>query len=213
MYPIMLLKADTIYPITGLMLALATVLAGCATTPPAIREVPPGDLQLREVRENISAHRGTRVRWGGVIVSVENKTDETWIQVLELKLSRSGQPKRQSPSDGRFLMRAKGFLDPAVYAKDVEITVVGTLGDEVERSIGEHPYSFPVVSADAYHLWRPARYYGHYPYRHYPSYYYGYYYYPYGYHHYAFHFGHRHHHHGLHFSHRHHRRGFRWVVK
>lgn len=182
-------------PIAAISLVLGLLVTACATAPAVIREAPPGDLQLAEARDNVSVHKGTPVRWGGTIISLENKQDETWIEVLESKLSRSGEPKRYSRSDGRFLIRVEGFLDPAIYAKGREITVVGTLEGEAERSVGKQPYSFPVVKADDYHLWRPY-YYGYYPYYygHHPYYYSGYHY-RYGHdHHGRLHFGHRHHH-------------------
>ncbi len=181
-------------PFTGLLLALGLFLTGCATTPRAIRKAPPGDLQLAEARENVSAHKGTLIRWGGVIISVGNEHNETWIEVLEYKLRRSGRPNLDSPSDGRFLIRVDRFLDPVIYAKDREITVVGTLEGGVERSIGKQPYSFPVVHADEHHLWKAERKYGYYPRYHYGIGFHG-------------HLGHGHHpHHGVLFGHGHHRR-------
>ena len=175
-------------PFTGILLALGLLLTACATTPSAVREAPPGDLQLREARDDVSAHTGMPVRWGGVIVSVENKDNETWIEVLELKLSRAGKPKRYSRSGGRFFVRVKGFLDPTVYAKGQEITVVGILEGDAERSIGKQSYSFPVVNADEHYLGHPDRRYRYDPpynhYGYYPRYRYGHGYHP----HHGFHF-------------------------
>ena len=73
--------------------------------------------------------------------------------------------------------------------------MIGSLEGDIEKSIGEHPYSFPVVKADEHYMWTSYRrqYY-------YPHYYYGSYYYPY---HYGFHYGHGHHL-GFHFRHRRH---------
>ena len=168
---------------TGILLILGLLLTACATTPPAIRHAPPGDLQLGEARDDVSAHRGTPVRWGGTIVSVENKDNETWIEVLELRLSRAGEPKRYSSSAGRFLIRVSRFLDPVLYTKGREITVIGILEGDAERSIGKQPYSFPVVKADEHYLWAPYHHYGYYPRYHY-GYRYGHGYYP----HHGFHF-------------------------
>lgn len=178
-----------------LLVVLGLVVTACATMPAPIGRAPPGDPQLAEVRDNVGVHTGTLVRWGGTILSVENKDNETWIEVLEFKLTNSGQPTRYSPSDGRFLVHVNEFLDPAVYRKGRAITVIGPLEGDIERSIGEHPYSFPVVKADEHYMWTSYRrqYY-------YPRYYYGSYYYPY---HYGFHYGHGHHL-GFHFRHRRH---------
>lgn len=187
----------TMRMLKGILSAIGLVVTACATTPSIIREAPPGDPQLAELRDSVGAHAGTSVRWGGTILSVENKDNETWIEVLEFKLTSSGQPKRYSPSDGRFLARVTTFLDPAIYKKGREITVVGTLEGDFEKSIGEHSYSFPVVKADGHYLWAPYR--RHY---HYPRYYYGY---PYPRYYYGFHYGHGHRH-RLHFGYGHHHR-------
>ncbi len=158
-------------PFTGIILTLGLFLTGCATIPSAVRETPPGDLQLGEVRDNVNTHRDTLVRWGGTILGVENKDNETWITVSELKLDGSGRPKSNSPSAGRFLIRESGFHDPAIYAKGREITAVGVLADEVKSSDGNQPYSLPVIEASEHKLWEPYRRYSYYR----NSYRYGYY--------------------------------------
>jgi len=124
-------------PFTGIILILGLLLTGCATIPSAVRETPPGDLQLGEVRDNVKAHRDTLIRWGGTIVGVENKDNDTWIAVSELKLADSGRPQRNSPSAGLFLIRKSGFHDPAIFAKGRDITAVGILADEVKSLDGE----------------------------------------------------------------------------
>jgi Outer membrane lipoprotein Slp family len=62
---------------------LLMLLTSCATVPPAIRYAPPGDLQLPEARANPDVHTGRPVRWGGTIVSVQNKEAETILEVLQ----------------------------------------------------------------------------------------------------------------------------------
>ena len=42
-------------------------------------------------------------------------------------LNYYGRPQLNKPSEGRFVIKSTEFLDPAVYAKDKEITVAGTL--------------------------------------------------------------------------------------
>jgi hypothetical protein len=69
--------------IVSLMDVLLMLLTSCATVPPAIRYAPPGDLQLPEARANPDVHTGRPVRWGGTIVSVQNKEAETILEVLQ----------------------------------------------------------------------------------------------------------------------------------
>ena len=166
--------------------------------PKAIREAPPGDLQLTEVSRNAQAHIGKSIRWGGTIVALSNEEGGwTRIEIAEHPLDYQGQPENESPSEGRFLVRSTISFDPTIYAEGREITVAGV----IERA-GE----LPLVEAKDYYMWgqiekvakaekEPARYrhpqryrdrypllfpYGYYPpyryYRYDPWYRYGYYY-------------------------------------
>ena len=143
----------------------ATMLVGCAATvPEAIRETPPGNPSPVEVRANPEQFVGARVRWGGSIASVDNRKEQTWIEVVARQLQDNGRPESGDTSFGRFLARIDGFVDPSIYSDEREITVVGTLRDSVRRTIGEYPYLYPVVEVSSHHLWprelrAPARYY------------------------------------------------------
>ena len=90
-------------------------------------------------------------------------------------------------SAGRFIAVIDGFLDPALYAEDREITVSGVVEDAVTRKIGDYDYTFPRVRVNNYLLWPPRPEYD--PRTYPPPWYYdpwypGYpYYYPYRYYH------------------------------
>lgn len=162
---------------------LGLALAGCATdVPREIREAPAVDIRPAQALGEAERLRGQAVRWGGAIASVENRRDETWLEIVERPLARDGRPRNTDRSGGRFLARLAGFLDPAVYAIDRQVTVAGTLEEPVTRAIGEHPYRYPVVRTGALYLWPklepvPANYY---PYWYDPWYPWGHpYYYPY----------------------------------
>jgi len=172
-----------------LLVRLVPILlaTGCASNVPrAIQEAPAGNPTVGEVRDDIDPYQGVRVRWGGTIASVENRENETWIEVVATELGRYGRPKGSDYAFGRFIVRIEGFLDPQIYAEGRELTVAGEVESRLVRPIGEHPYTYPLVRASTYYLWP---YYAgrgyHYPYYH------GYYR-PYGYR-YHLGFGHRHH--------------------
>ena len=130
--------------------------AGCATgVPEAVRRSAPGDPGVAQVQANIKAHLGRPVRWGGEIVRVENRKTETVVEILARPLRRSGRPERTDRTSGRFLARGQGFLDPAVYKEKREITVSGTVDGSEVRTIGDHPYLYPLVKAEVLHLWEP----------------------------------------------------------
>ncbi len=139
---------------TCLALFAAALLTGCATyLPEAIRKAPPKDIAVSEVRRNIDLYKGQFVRWGGTIASVENRKGETWLEIVARELDGDGRPRETDVSQGRFLARITGFLDPAVYAPGREMTVAGTIEGHLTRKIGEYVYTYPVVNVELSHLW------------------------------------------------------------
>ena len=139
-----------------LTLLCVAVLGGCTTpVPQVIREPLPGSIAVAEARAHPQAHIGERVRWGGTIVKVENRQADTGVEVVSRPLSEGGRPLQTDHTGGRFIASFNEFLDPAVYTEGRRLTVVGTLVDTVTRSIGEHPYRFPLVKVDTAYLWEP----------------------------------------------------------
>ena len=136
------------------MLTAALWLAACATGVPApIREAPPDQPQPDEVRAEVSRFEGSTVRWGGVIASVSNRAEDTLIEMVSRPLGSSGRPRETDFTDGRFLARVPGFLDPAVYAPGREMTVSGTVAGLESRPVGEYPYPYVRVDVALHHLW------------------------------------------------------------
>lgn len=140
--------------------ALTPILAGlllsaCTSIPVEIRSAPPGDLQLEVVRQQPDTHLGERVRWGGQIVSVDNGERETWVVMVARPLGLGGRPEDTDQSPGRFLARFDGFLDPATYKPERELTVSGRLEAPQTRSVGAYPYLYPVVRVEQSLLWEP----------------------------------------------------------
>ena len=134
-------------------LVASLFLVACVSqVPELIREAPKSDLSLSQARAG-SAPTGAQIRWGGTIAKVENRRDDTLIEIVERPLNGEGRPTDGDRSSGRFLARIGGFVDPAVYESGREITVVGTLADAVTRKIGEYAYRFPVVDVAHHYLW------------------------------------------------------------
>lgn len=138
-----------------LLISLSLLTACASDLPREISEQPAVKLGVNDARDNIDRMRGTKVRWGGSIASVENHAAETWMEIVELPLNRYGRPIETDRSGGRFIARIDGFLDPHVYTSGRQITVAGTLEKTVAHAIGDYPYTFPLIKADAYHLWPP----------------------------------------------------------
>ena len=161
--------------VVPLLAVAGLVLAGCTTVPEAIRKPPADDLQLAAVRPDPERYRDAVVRWGGLIAGVRNDANETVIEIVGRRLDSQGRPRDEDRSEGRFLARVGGFLDPAVYANSRELTVRGVLEGAVEQPIGEYRYRYPKVRVEQLYLW-PVRlppdpyYYRYDPYWTYPWY-------------------------------------------
>tara|TARA_Y100001936_G_scaffold244586_1_gene285211 strand:- start:25438 stop:25911 length:474 start_codon:yes stop_codon:yes gene_type:complete len=144
--------------------------------PKAIQNMNVGDTSYSQAIQNIDAHRNTPVRWGGIIISVENENNFSLIQVLSYPLDYSGRPLLNEEHEGRFLIKSTKFLDPIVYAKKNEISVVGKLDGDLQLTIGKRTIRAPLILSTGIHIW-PKRHnrYRHDKYRWHP---YGYYSYP-----------------------------------
>ena len=130
------------------------LLTACTShIPDAIRIAPSSEISISTAQRTPNIVIGSQVRWGGNIISVDNKPDETWIEVLARPLGYAGEPNSDASSQGRFLARINGFIDPAIYTTERKITIRGQLESTLVRHIGEHPYRFPLVRVQAHYLW------------------------------------------------------------
>ncbi len=141
----------------AIVFMLSIFIAACAHLPPDIRNPPPHDLAYQEALINLKNFNEAPIRWGGVIVGVENLQDSSLVQVLYYPLSCRGKPQTENAPLGRFVFKTPEFLDPAIYAKNRLITVAGTLSGAIERKIGERSLSLPLVVATTLYLWPQTR--------------------------------------------------------
>ncbi|HHC72358.1 MAG TPA: Slp family lipoprotein [Thiotrichales bacterium] len=141
------------------LLLTVPLLAACASGVPEVIRTPLAEAPtVAQVRADPDRHLGRRVRWGGAIVRVHNREQDTLVEVVALRLRSDGRPVGEKErTEGRFLARIGGFVDPAVFSKGRSITVVGTLEPAAKRKIGAYPYLFPVVGVEHYYLWEPLR--------------------------------------------------------
>ncbi|MCE5265235.1 MAG: Slp family lipoprotein [Deltaproteobacteria bacterium] len=112
------------------------------------REVPFTDLL-----KDPDALKGETILLGGVIIETIPRSEDTLIVVRQTELDFRKEPENPDRSAGRFIVRHPGFLDPAIYARNREITVVGTIAGKEERPIGERRYAYPVIDARDLRLW------------------------------------------------------------
>ncbi|MDO6461800.1 Slp family lipoprotein [Granulosicoccaceae sp. 1_MG-2023] len=132
-------------------------LSACTTIPREVRDTPEQSPSLAEVRADPAAYAGAQVRWGGTIVRTTNKDGLTEIEIVARRLLSNTRPADTDQTQGRFIARFGGFLDPQVYAAERDITVVGTINGLALSTIGEAQYNFPVVQVSSHYLWREIR--------------------------------------------------------
>ena len=133
---------------------LAILTAGCASNiPESIRKAPPDALPMAAVRTNVESSIGQYVRWGGEIESIDNQPQETLLEIVGRELSRLGKPLEDSHTQGRFIAKIPGFVDPSVYSPGRSITILGTVDGETSRVIGEYEYQYPLILVQQYYLW------------------------------------------------------------
>lgn len=138
----------------NLILIILLSLSGCAShLPLEITSSIEGSPEVSEALQGLEQHKGKLVRWGGTIASIENREDETWLEIVSRRLGRNGRPTQDDQSEGRFLVRMDQFLDPEIYSEGRLVTVHGELVGHQQGKIGDKPYTFPVIISKTLYLW------------------------------------------------------------
>ena len=142
-----------------LFVILPLLLSACAGSPSYERYGADGSLTPKSAAARPQVATGRQVLWGGVIMKTVNLKDRTQIEVLAYPLDSSERPKIDEPALGRFVLEKDGFLEPANYASQRQVTVVGKVAGVLPGTVGESSYRFPLVNAQQLTLW-PASYRG-----------------------------------------------------
>lgn len=101
------------------------------------------------------AYRGRVVILGGDIVSTENTSNGTTVEVVQKPLDHRGRPQVSDRSVGRFLVLFDGYLDPLIYQKGKLITVAGEIIGRTVRPLGQMDYSYPLIKSRELYLIEP----------------------------------------------------------
>ncbi len=135
-----------------LLIMLSLSLTACSTLPESIKKAPEKQLSLIEATGE--AQKGTDIRWGGEVVLVENKENQSLLEIVAYPLNHYGKPKTSELSQGRFVARTTEFYDPQVYKKGTLITVSGKVAGSEKRKVDERSILMPVIDMAASHKWR-----------------------------------------------------------
>ncbi len=98
-------------------------------------------------------YKGEVIILGGRIIETKASSPLSELTVLQLALGSSGRPENLDQSEGRFIVQTNQLLDPAIYQKDMLLTVVGTLKGSKVLSIGGFEYTYPLVELVEIKLW------------------------------------------------------------
>jgi outer membrane lipoprotein len=131
--------------------ALIVGLGGCAAQPPS--KVPVKDITPLQALENGNA--GDQVRWGGPILAVEPKQDQTCFHMLSFFLGANGEPHLQNQPQGHFIACGKGYYEPAMYAPRRLMTIVGPVGPPQTVKANNVEHKVATVEIEATKLWPP----------------------------------------------------------
>lgn len=134
-------------------LAFLMLISACAFTPKPIRQAPKPNLLLIEAQQNFAQHQGKMARWGGLILEINNKQSETQLHMIAFPLRFNGLPNPSYKPLGRFIVKTREFLEPAVYTKDRILTVIGKLSALTEERVDEKTLTLPVLELESHYLW------------------------------------------------------------
>ncbi len=129
------------------------LLGACTSLPQAMKDAHVVDVTNVQVSQNIDSHKDVSVRWGGIIIEVQNEENFSLVQALFYPLNYLGRPKLGRPHGGLFVFKSTEFLDPEVYVIGKEITVVGILNGGIKLTAGEEVIQVPLLLSTAIHLW------------------------------------------------------------
>ena len=153
------------------LLSLLFLLPGCAVISRPIMNEAVKDLNFPQLVETTDTYQGKTVILGGHVVEVRNEARQTVIVVLQTPLGSGQEPQPPDRSQGRFMLKHEGFLDPEVYAKGRAITVAGRVLGTKREAIDQEPYDYVVLEAREIHLWeRMEDLYRYHPYYRSPAY-------------------------------------------
>ncbi len=103
------------------------------------------------VMENPEAYIGSTVLWGGVIEKIQQGPGETKLTVSQAPLNLRGHPRTEA-ADREFIAHTSRALDPQIFHRGTEVTLVGEI-DALEKSRFGGEETFPVVRIIDIHPW------------------------------------------------------------
>jgi starvation-inducible outer membrane lipoprotein len=85
------------------------------------------------------AYQGKTLVLGGYVMNVWTGKDETTIAVVQAPLGFRDRPKSKKLSEGRFIVKYKGFLEPPQSWRGIGITVAGEVAGLTKETYSQCP--------------------------------------------------------------------------
>lgn len=133
-------------------LLISFLLSACSVLPPVFNDSNIKHISYTQVLENKEDFEDTLVRWGGVIIGLENDTNQSTLQVMYYPLDRYGRPDIDNSSEGYFVIKSPEPLDPKQYTEGRELVAVGIIAKK-EPSVSRGSTRLPLIKASGIHLW------------------------------------------------------------
>ncbi|MDJ0781198.1 MAG: Slp family lipoprotein [Desulfosarcinaceae bacterium] len=135
-------------------LSLIALIIGCA---PAIsqqaRDQVTLEIPFSELLRDPARLAGEVVLIGGKIIATRPLDRGTELVLLQLPLEIGQRPNARKTSEGRYLVQADEFLDPAVYAAERLVTIVAKIRGVAARPLGKTVYRYPELDLIELKLW------------------------------------------------------------
>ena len=131
----------------------AAFLGACASAPPFDLKNVNTALTPNEAVAQIDSVRGSRVLWGGVIVSSKNLEQGTQLEMLAYPLNDHHRPRLDRAALGRFIVEHSGYLETVDYAPGRELSLIGAIAGTKEARIDAASTLYPAVTSEQIHLW------------------------------------------------------------
>jgi outer membrane lipoprotein len=134
---------------------LSLVLFGCTSVlSNQVIQQADDKISFQDLQKQPQRYRGAVVILGGQIVETLVKESETRVQVLQLPLGTGQRPDITAPSQGRFIVIYKRFVDPLIYEKGRKITVAGAVEGGQAIMLNDAVYNVPVLLERESYLWK-----------------------------------------------------------
>ena len=138
---------------SGLAASVLFLTACSSQIPPDISQGFKNSPSISKIQAEPEVYLSQPVRWGGVIIKIENRQNTSRLTIVAYPLSRNGEPQVYKNSIGRFIASFNLFLEPQVYKRDRIITLTGQFIKAETISVGKFPYNYPVIEVKQHFLW------------------------------------------------------------